>query len=797
MRSQFPAFSHLTTALESGNPIVFALQHTRIAARISGHLARVEVEQHFENPLTQSLEAVYVFPLPAEAAVDEMELRIGDRVVRGNIQTREDAQRTYRYTQHRGRTASLLEQERDNVFTYSIAHIPPGETVRVLLRYSDCLKFDSGDYEFVVPTTVGPRFIPDRRDLDASGLAPPVVPPAAVDAKRFDLSVDLDAGVPLKSVRSPSHRIHLNFEGDRLNIQLDGSDTVPNKDFILRYRVSGRTTRSGVLTHTDDRGSHFAAYLIPAATYPKEAIAPKDVVFLIDTSGSQQGRPLEQCKALLRCFVSGLNPDDTFSLLDFNNSVGYLASDPLPNTPENRANAFAYIDRLCATGGTYLLNGIRAVLDFPEPEDGRLRSIVLFTDGYIGNEREILAEVQQLLKPSHRLYSFGAGSSVNRFLLDRIAEIGRGYSQILRHDAPIDEAARRFFTRANCPVLTDIEIAWDGAGNPPTVYPNPLPDLFATEPLVLFGQTDNRGSGRLTISGRQADGTRYEETLLVEFTENSNPAIAQLWGRACLKSLSNQTFEVTHHTIVREMIQTALEYQLLSPYTAFVAVGPERSQVVDLSPSVCATVPTLLPDGTSYRERDFGRSVSSSSAKQTPLAGRGDSTPRVIRSRITPYSNVSRERSRCHASGFTDDWVADFRGRGRISRPAATSMGLPNVISLKTAMSNLGLEIEVGRIAGFELDTLENHRALAKLEQSLHALQYLPKLGAFQLIFGLIVRDGRVRTAVCRRSTVDSILHSCDLQRLPDIKHAVEQVLLGWTLPPYLCGEVSIELNFR
>ncbi|MGC9505175.1 VIT domain-containing protein [Baaleninema sp.] len=805
MFSQSSAFSHLTATAASGKPVVFALKHTCVNARISGNLARVEVEQQFENPLSETLEAVYVFPLPADAAVDEMELQIGDRIVRGRIQKREDARNTYRDAQRRGRTASLLEQERENIFTYSIANIPPGESVRVRLQYSNCLKFDGGDYEFVLPTTIGPRFIPSSDDEDADRIVPPTVPAPDIDADLLEIHLEIEAGVPLQSVRSQSHRIQLEFEGDRLQVRLDGSDRIPNKDFILHYRVSGKTTRSAVLTHSDERGSHFAAYLIPALTYAETEILPKDIVFLIDTSGSQQGKPLDQCKALLRRFVTGLNPDDTFSLIDFNNSVGYLAADPLPNTAENRANALAYIDRLYAEGGTYLLNGVRAVLDFPEPDDGRLRSIVLLTDGYIGNEREVLTEVQRFLKPSHRLYSFGAGSSVNRFLLDRIAETGRGYSQVVRHDEPIDAVAQQFFDRVNSPVLTDIDVTWNGAGNPPTIYPNPLPDLFAAQPLVLFGHAENRGSGRLTISGRQADGTRYEETLSVEFTENNNPAIAQLWGRACLKALANQTFELTQQTLVKEMTQTALEYRLLSPYTAFVAVEEDRSQVVDVSGGVSAAVPLFLPDGMALDTSMSlgGRKCSPSSSPPSPRSTpRPVSPSRSLRSaKVSPGRSRKRyvAASRRHPASFTDDWVTDLRERGALGRSKSVVklMVSSEATSLQTAMSNPGLEIEVGRIAGFELNTLEHHRTLAKLEQSLCALQYFPKLGTFRLIFGLIVRDGKVRTVVCRRSTVDYLFRSGDLQRLPEIKEVVEQVLLSWTLPPYFCGEISIELNFR
>lgn len=338
------------------------------------------------------------------------------------------------------------------------------------------------------------------------------MPPGTRSGHDINITLEIEAGVPITEVSSSSHQIHTQKENDQIKIQLDQLDTIPNKDLIIRYGVAGQETQSTILTQADEKGGHFAAYLIPALEYSSEKIVPKDIVFLIDTSGSQEGEPLEQCLKLMRKFIEGLNSQDTFSIIDFANTTQKLSTQPLPNTPLNRQKAINYINRLRADGGTELLRGIREVLNFPPALEGRLRSIVLLTDGYIGNEKEILAEVQQNLKPGNRLYSFGAGSSVNRFLINRIAEIGRGIAEIIRQDESIDKTVENFFQRINNPVLTNIQLIWTGSGETPTIYPQSPPDLFAKQPLVLYGRKSDTVGGNLKIVGTAAGGAVYEKT---------------------------------------------------------------------------------------------------------------------------------------------------------------------------------------------------------------------------------------------------------------------------------------------
>ncbi|HEY9702920.1 MAG TPA: VIT domain-containing protein, partial [Allocoleopsis sp.] len=440
-----------------GEKLSLPLEHTEVLAKIAGNLSRVEVIQTFQNPFTHPLEAIYVFPLPDEAAVDDMEIKIGDRTIKGNIKKREEAKQIYQQAKKQGKTAGLLEQERDNIFTQSLANILPGEKIDVTIRYTDSLKFTGGNYEFIFPMVVGPRYIPGNaidhsgdtdQVPDASRINPPIIPEGMRTGHDISVTVEIDAGLQINNIISTSHKIDVEKPGQKAIIKLQKHDNIPNKDLILRYQIAGNQTEVTVLNQVDDRGLHFAVYLIPAITYNPQEIVAKDVIFLMDTSGSQQGRPLDQCKELMRRFINGLNPDDTFTIIDFANTAQYLSQNPLNNTPENRQKALNYINKLNANGGTELMHGINAVMKFPATSQ-RLRSIVLLTDGYIGNDNEILAAVQNKLKPGNRLYSFGVGSSVNRYLLNRIAEIGRGTCQIVRQDENPEPVAEKFFKEIN------------------------------------------------------------------------------------------------------------------------------------------------------------------------------------------------------------------------------------------------------------------------------------------------------------------------------------------------------------
>lgn len=617
----------------AGKVQTFPLAHTAVTAKIAGNLSRVEVKQTFSNPNDQPLEAIYQFPLPDDAAVDDMEIRIGDRIIRGIIKKKEEAQQIYQQAKREGKTAGLLEQQRDNIFTQSLANIQPGEQVEVVIRYTNSLQFIGSDYEFTFPLEVAPRYGSDKTSNSFNPFVSAAWArdiPETRSGKDIEVDIEIDAGVAISGVQSPSHGITMQNTNSTTKVTLANQDIIPNQDLILRYQIAGAETQATVLTQSDQQGGHFATYLIPAVDYKSDQIVPKDVVFLMDTSGSQRGAAIAQSKELMRQFISGLNDDDTFNIIDFASSTKKLADKPLANTRENRAKALAYVSRINANGGTELMNGINTVLNFPGAEDGRLRSIVLLSDGLIGADEEAIGRIRDKLKPGNRLYSFGVGHSSNRFLLNRLAELGRGTVTILPPEEDAVKVADKFFREINKPVVTNIEMKWLGKGKAPEIYPQKSPDLFASQPLVLYGRKQDANSGKLKITGTIAGGQPYEQILDVNFQQvGGNNAIAQLWGRSRIKDLMNEMYGRENNQGVAAVTKTALDYNLLSKYTAFVAVDEKVPLSAEIQNNESReSKPLVQPKSSSHNKLFNAQSSSNSCLSCDSLASNsGQSTP--------------------------------------------------------------------------------------------------------------------------------------------------------------------------
>src|SRR5580765_2667437 len=397
------------------------LKTTSVKADISGFVTRVQVRQEFQNSFTEPIEAVYVFPLSQNGAVDDMTMTVGDRVIRGKIMKREEARQVYETAKSEGKTAGLLDQERPNIFTQSVANIMPGESVIVEISYVETLKYEDGAYEFVFPMTVAPRYIPGGVK-DAAKISPPVAETRA--GHDVSLEVNLNAGVPVEEIRSTSHAIdQVNMSPSVAKITLRDEKTIPNKDFILRYDVTGKRIEDAVLTHRDERGGFFTLILQPPDKITSEDRTPKEIVFVLDTSGSMYGFPIDKAKEAMKMSIDGLYPDDTFNLITFSGDTHILFDGPVPATQDNIEKAQAFLDTRQGGGGTEMMKAIKASMD-PSDASDHLRIVCFMTDGYVGNDNEIIAEIQK--HPNARVFSFGIGSSVNRFLLDKMASEGKG-----------------------------------------------------------------------------------------------------------------------------------------------------------------------------------------------------------------------------------------------------------------------------------------------------------------------------------------------------------------------------------
>jgi Ca-activated chloride channel family protein len=593
------------------------LKHTEVKAEISGFLARVVVKQEFENPFKEKIEAVYTFPLPQNAAVDDMTMEVGGRTVHGRILRREEAQAVYATARTNGQVAGLLDQERPNVFTQSVANIMPGEHVTVLISYVERLKYEDGSYEFVFPMVVGPRYIPGTptgqqgggtspdttRVQDASRITPPAAPQGTRAGHDISIEVSLDAGVPVNEIKSISHAVETDRRGSQLaQVRLKDAAVIPNKDFILRYDVAGRRIEDAVLTHRTDKDGFFTMILQPPDHVAAADVMPKELVFVLDTSGSMMGFPIEKAKETMKLALDGLYPQDTFNLITFAGDTHILFPRPVPATRENLARAQAFLDARNGEGGTEMMKAIRAALAPSDAQD-HVRIVCFMTDGYVGDDREIIAEVQK--HSNARVFSFGIGSSVNRYLLDKMAEYGRGEVEYVTLSDDGSAAARRFHERVRNPLLTDISVDW--AGLPVAdVYPKRIPDLFSAKPVVLTGRYLGHGRGSIRLKGKMA-GRDFEREIAVELPESApqHDVLAKLWARTRIDDLMRPEDKDLQHAPsldqLRETItQLGLEYRLMTPYTSFVAV--EETVVTNSGEPRRVDVPVETPDGVASNE---------------------------------------------------------------------------------------------------------------------------------------------------------------------------------------------------
>lgn len=573
------------------------LEHTDVQIRVAGHLADVTVTQTFHNPYQDKIEAVYLFPLPTGAAVHALDLRIGERVIRGAIRRREEARQVYERAREQGHVAALLTQERPNLFTQAVANIEPGARIDVTLRYSQALAYEDGAYEIVFPMVAGPRYLPGSAGPSArEAVQPAVLPPGMRPAHDISLQVDLDAGVPVRDIRSPSHRIEVTrpgaapAAGARASVRIAPADSIPNKDFILRYTVAGQAPAFAVLAHRDgDQGSFFLLAQPPAG---KALALPREIVFVLDTSSSMAGAPMFKARELIRRVLGGLRPDDTYQIIRFADTASALGPQPLASKPQNLGYTLAWLDGLQASGGTEMVSGIRAALDVPH-DPARLRIVVFVTDGYIGNEDEILALVARHMGAA-RLFSFGVGSAVNRYLLEEMAVMGRGAAQIVRPDEDTTAAVQRFHDRIDAPLLTDIRIDWNGLAVTDAV-PGRLPDLFAGQPLVVAGHYQQPGRATITVHGRQAGrAVSFQVPVDLPAHAPAHPSIGRVWARSRMVELERALVRKADPAIEAQILALALQHQLMSRYTAFVAVDESRVTAGEAARAV--RVPVEVPE---------------------------------------------------------------------------------------------------------------------------------------------------------------------------------------------------------
>jgi Ca-activated chloride channel homolog len=576
------------------------LKHTNVKAEITGFTSRVVVTQLFENPFNEKIEAVYTFPLPHSAAVDDMTMNVSGRMVKGKILPREEAQGLYEGAKSRGQVAGLLDQERPNIFTQSVANILPGTQVTITISYVENLRYEDGSYEFVFPMVVGPRYIPGGVP-NASRLAPPMVGPEERSGHDISFEVALDAGLIVENLETKTHPVEIDRPSPtRANVRLKGGPTIPNKDFILRYDVAGKEIQDAVLTHRSEKGGFFTVVLQPPDRVGADDVTPKELVFVLDTSGSMSGFPIEKAKETMKLALDNLYPNDTFNLITFSGDTRVLFPQPVRATKRNLRQAQDFLASTAGGGGTEMMGAIKAALD-PSDSQSHVRIVCFMTDGFVGNDMQIIAEVQK--HTNARVFAFGIGSSVNRFLLDNMAAAGRGEVEYVGLNDDGSAAAERFHQRVRNPLLTDITIDWSGLPIA-DVYPKRIPDLFGAKPLVLTGRYTAPGSGTIKLKGKMAgsDFTREIPVTLPE-TMALHDVLAPMWARARIDDLMSEDYMGAQLGRMRmdlksTITQLAMEFRLMTQFTSFVAV--EEITVTDGGMPRRIDVPVAVPAGVDF-----------------------------------------------------------------------------------------------------------------------------------------------------------------------------------------------------
>ena len=561
--------------VENGDPAVdqLPLKETRADVHIVGVIADVVVTQVYRNEGSRPINARYVFPASTRAAVHGMTLQVGEHRIRAKIRERQAAQLEFEQAKEEGKSAALLEQQRPNVFSMSVANVIPQDEIRVELHYSELLVPTDGTYELVYPAVVGPRYSNEPEKTAAENdrwVKSPYLNKGEAPSS-FDIEVRVAAGMPLAELLCLSHPAQIDWQGPTTaRVTLDpGKADAGNRDYVLRYRLQGQQVETGLLLYPGEKENFFLLMVQPPLRVAPKQIPPREYIFVLDVSGSMEGFPLDTAKVLMRELVGSLRPSDRFNVILFAGGSRLLAPESLSATPENVAMAISEIENEQGGGGTELGEALQRALDLPGNE-GISRTTLVITDGYIDAEADVFERIRTHLDRSN-LFAFGIGGSVNRYLIEGMAEAGQGEPFIAVDAEEAKAAAKSFQEYVQSPVLTDVAVEMQGF-RAYDIEPLSIPDLFADRPLVIFGKWRGKASGTIGVTGLGGEG-RYDKVFDVAAADSSagHQALRYLWARARVARLSGVGSEETEEN--RHAITTlGLTYDLLTAYTSFIAV---------------------------------------------------------------------------------------------------------------------------------------------------------------------------------------------------------------------------------
>jgi Ca-activated chloride channel family protein len=575
------------------------LKKTSAEVTVSGVIADVTVRQTYCNEGENILEAIYVFPASTRAAVYAMKMIIGDRILYAKIMEKEEARELYEEAKEEGKTTSLLEQERPNVFRMNVANILPGDTIDIEMKYTELLVPLEGVYELVYPTVVGPRYVSPSEDSASSAFAgTPFTPEGEPPLYDFSIHVKINAGITLKDVSCTSHDSVLIDVSQNIATCDLLSKKEGNRDFILKYRLSGKGLESGLLLYEGQDENFFLAMIQPPAIPTDADIPPREYVFIMDVSGSMHGFPIEISKTLLENLISQIRETDRFNVVFFAGGSKVLSTTSLPATAENRQLAIEMINSQEGGGGTELLNALNTALGLTGTEEFS-RSFVIATDGYVTVERKAFDLIRNNLGEAN-FFPFGIGTSVNRYIIEGMAHVGFTEPFIVTDQEEAPEAADKFRQYIQYPVLTNIETSFDGF-EVYEVEPISIPDVLAQRPVIIFGKWRGEPAGTIQLSGNRGYASYQESLDVARFTpSDENSALRYLWARKRIQLLDDYCSMLNDYgspdsSLIREVTALGLKYNLITQYTSFLAVD---SMIRNEGDSITTIIqPLPLPKG--------------------------------------------------------------------------------------------------------------------------------------------------------------------------------------------------------
>ena len=606
--------------------------NTEVRIDISGLVARVRVRQEFRNEGSEWVEGIYVFPLPDKAAVDRMRLHIGDRFIEGEIREKEQAKKEYEQAKQAGKKASLVQQQRANLFTTSVANVAPGELVVVEIEYLEDLRYEDGRFSIRFPMTLTPRYIPGRAlpdrqgngwsaDTDQVPDASLITPPQVTRSQnhKISLTADVNAGMPLEIIASRYHPVNVTEQNGHYLVELSDQQTVMDHDFELVWRpIPSAEPRAMAFSETvDGKPYHLLMVMPPDQDDVPAAQMPRETIFIVDTSGSMHGVSMSQAKRAVNLAIKALKPGDLFNVIEFDSYTSALFPYSRLADANNVSNALAFVGQLQAEGGTEMRPALKLALSAP-PQETHLRQIVFITDGSVGYEDEMFSIIEQQLGAA-RLFTVGIGSAPNSLFMRKAAEAGRGSYTYISALHEVHEKMDALFRKLEHPQVTDIEVHWP-SGVIVDSYPATVPDLYLGEPVSIKAQASNRfrPGDVVRITGNSVTGG-WAADLDID-SSTASEGVGALWARARIGALADQERRGGNAEELRAgMLQTALTHHLVSKYTSLIAVDKTPVRPVS-DPLSSEQVPNLMPYGQSMNAV-FGFPATATSAPAMRIMG--------------------------------------------------------------------------------------------------------------------------------------------------------------------------------